>query len=125
MTLTDFLLARIAEDQAMVHEADAEKPPFPLTWPTSGMPRDTEVLYALERAGFGDDFIGMVLVAADSARVLAECEAKRRIVENYQNSQQSDYPDYHGGYLSGLEDAMYSLVLPYADHADYQEDWRP
>ena len=47
-------------------------------------------------------------------RVLADCEAKRRIVE---------VATAHGT-LQSIE-ILSLLALPYADHPDYQEDWRP
>ena len=43
-------------------------------------------------------------------RILAECEAKRRIVERWREL----HPD-----------VLRLLALPYADHADYQQEWRP
>ena len=85
-TLTAFLLARIAED---------------------------EQRFDLE---FRHDPIGEEeAFAADAAnRVLADCEAKRRIVE---------VATAHGT-LQSIE-ILSLLALPYADHPDYQEDWRP
>jgi hypothetical protein len=44
----------------------------------------------------------------DPARVLAECEARRRIVTE-----------------CGWETVMRHLALPYADHPDYRDEWRP
>ena len=41
----------------------------------------------------------------------AECEAKRRIVENAQDP--------------GDDLFVAILALPYADHPDYREEWRP
>lgn len=91
MTLTEFLLARIAED-----EAAAER--------------------VLLDYGGGD-------LESLEARVLAECEAKRRIVDRY--SDDAIWPDYQGGYESATEDAVRDLAAVYADHPDYDDAWRP
>jgi hypothetical protein len=53
------------------------------------------------------------------ARVIAECKAKRRIVQQYLDSRDAEFPDFDGGYASASEDAVYLLALPYADHPDY------
>jgi hypothetical protein len=52
----------------------------------------------------------------DPARVLAECEAKRRIVK---------FAEYWLGATEGMEAefVLGSLALPYADHPDYDEAW--
>jgi hypothetical protein len=60
------------------------------------------------------------------ARVLVECDAKRRIVEEARDqfAKPGDDPD------DGMADLTYEnvlslLALPYADHPDYDERWRP
>lgn len=91
MTLTDFLLARIAEDET--------------------------------------DYPAMF---ADRKRVLAECKAKRGAIEAAwrdhvqiegewgmcQTREQMDAKD-------DVPDVIAHLALPYADHPDYREEWRP
>ncbi|MGZ4524215.1 MAG: DUF6221 family protein, partial [Mycobacteriaceae bacterium] len=60
----------------------------------------------------------------DPARVLAECEAKRRIVERYRVCE----PNYDEGNrleTRVLDWTMRLLALPYADHPDYDPAWRP
>ncbi len=57
-------------------------------------------------------------VAYHPARVLAECEAKRRIVEA------------HGSQLDARGEVYWSpevryLAQVYSDHPDYDEAWRP
>jgi hypothetical protein len=75
----------------------------------------------------------------NAERMLAECEAKRRIVGELLERQamvdaeianpafSEDLRDeaYDEGYEYGLEVALRFLALPYADHPDYGEDWRP
>lgn len=143
-TLTEFLLARIEEEEGVARH------------PT---PRDAD----LDDVTFWDEVADAQLHTAECgyrmgefsdpcrcnapARVLAECEAKRRIVEHH---------EYGMGYRSlpwswGAEEEAYEvcgacyerdadgyasnakapcltlrlLALPYADHPDYQEAWRP
>jgi hypothetical protein len=106
MTLTDFLLARIAEDEAY-------------GWALAHGNRP-----GLERPGFG---------IYNPSRVLAECEAKRRIVEMAKGSP--DFLDamprpgyaqpYHSPSVDVLIRVQQLLALPYADHPDYREEWRP
>lgn len=112
MTLTDFLLARIAEDEADARqlEVDLER-------------------WDHERAVNGADGTQGSVVAAtlrggafDPARVLAECEARRRIVEAFERAEANGV-DSEMGY--GLVVALELLALPYADHPDYREEWKP
>jgi len=101
MTLTDFLLARIVEDEA----AARDQPEWARV--TSGGPM----------ACLGEDS----RLETTFARVLAECEAKRRIVELFPN-----HPDHSDGWGNAGGRVLELLALPYADHADYREDeWRP
>jgi hypothetical protein len=106
-TLTDFLLARIAEDEATIPSLDCR-------CGTDGVP---------EVASLPD--------CPD--RIVAECEAKRRIVEH------ADVVSDMDGRIEGEWGARGSvpwgedegvmllrmLALPYADHPDYRPAWRP
>ena len=56
------------------------------------------------------DYAGPHIARWDPARVLAECEAKRQLIERVGN------PDWAGFRI---------LALPYADHPDYQQEWKP
>jgi hypothetical protein len=59
-------------------------------------------------------------VVYDPARILVECEAKRRLVEELARME-----DEEMGW-DGIEQWVMSyLALPYADHEDYQEEWKP
>ncbi|MEV4670986.1 DUF6221 family protein [Actinomadura sp. NPDC049382] len=122
MTLVEFLNARLDEDEQTAREAgnrrwliedntislwpENEHDGF-MTWPTRSDARHA--------------------VHWQPERVLAEVEAKRRIV------------DEHGPNEYGLCDVcvlnddarrapcptLRLLALPYADHPDYDESWRP
>ena len=112
--LAEFLLARIDED-----EADArEELPMPFV---------------------DSDFC----LTWRPARVLAECEAKRRIVEQYEFHRDQVVAYRNPRWKDAMneddkqrwrqaearhrvaEDFARLLALPYADHPDYRDEWRP
>lgn len=115
--LAEFLLARIAEDEADARESDLNR------W--RGHVFDVDV-----NGWF------------NPPRVLAECEAKRQVVAAYLNEKtrrdayQSE--DARAGEdeeqairrrssaarTRGLEIALERLALPYADHPDFRPEWR-
>jgi hypothetical protein len=95
-TLTEFLLARIGEVEAEVAAFDEE-------WGTTTVAGPVPIGLA-----YITDTEYMQLLV-EPAHVLAECEAKRQIIERHL-------------YLQGT---LALLALPYADHPDYREDWRP
>lgn len=148
MTLTDFLLARIAEDEAVARAMDEASDP--LDWSEPGDP-------AIGLAGPVDGPAGYEAIVIDPARVLAECEAKRRIVELHQSwpvlvdgppelEQLEDAADANAmtlrvsQRLAWLTQQEYrarfgdepptapmlaALAAVYAGHPDYREEWRP
>jgi hypothetical protein len=108
-SLTEFLLARIAEDEEVARQPD-------LMWPSSWTAkfRDYE---ALRETKPRDYAVGRYCTQFDPARVLAECEAKRRIVEELTEDCAWD------GTL-GAQSILQLLAAPYADHPDFDQDWR-
>ena len=119
MTLTEFLLARIAEDEAMAREALAA---------TSIYDQPTVKWHWLVAHSKGSTWHP---TPADPTRVLAECEAKRQIVADWQYEYDRDqksaiYPPHLPNAVEGaLFGVMRHLALPYANHKeDYQEEWR-
>ena len=119
MTITEFLLARIAEDE------DAARGSGILGWVTY-RDRNGVIQYTTPASLAGDGTWIVdgreirterftVQVVHDEARILAECQAKRRIAS--MAAEQLDEP-------SGTE-LLQLLALPYVDHDDYQEEWRP
>src|SRR5690606_36076662 len=113
--LVEFLLARVAEDKAVAREVMGRAAADPHT-------DATEVfLYANEAASSGSP-----IVATTPARVLAECEAKRQAVAIFQNHPGADpRDDRRWNEYAGMNSMLCALALPYADHPDYQEAWRP
>jgi hypothetical protein len=104
VTLVDFLLARIAEDEAAA--------------------RDSRALYGPDSS--------LYINRHNPARVLAECEAKRRIVELHSRDHECTAPGdgYAGvfaadGTMPSTCSTMRALALPFATHPDYREEWKP
>lgn len=67
----------------------------------------------------------------DPARVLAEVEAKRRILDDVLPTMKADEMRIAGEWGVGSEpvreasdDLLSLLALPYADHPDYRAEWR-
>jgi hypothetical protein len=107
--LAEFLLARIAEDEA-ISRGVAE----PLS------PDETfDVRFRTYESDHTQGDSAHVR-RFDPARVLAECEAKRRIIE--QSRRWLD--DGEGGETVATE-ALLQFGTVYADHPDYRQEWKP
>lgn len=74
-----------------------------------------------------DEFTGdAVRRFTDEKRVLADIDAKRRILGLYQlDFNDEGEPVCLGGYGEAYWDVVRLLALPYSDHPDYDESWRP
>lgn len=138
--LAEFLLARIAEDEQTAKAAETRNG---AAWTTRelldgvridgtvkpGNPRqsDTELWDDEGAMGMWAE-TGTHVVRHDPARVLAECDAKRRIVAELVKcgwiERQGHRSGYAQGELGAYQSAAKFLTLPYADHPDYREEWR-
>jgi Family of unknown function (DUF6221) len=153
MTLAEFLLARIAEDEQVARDvqqkdpwavAKKSPPPPPLTKGEDGWQPGVMSVGGVSAGGSftrlprvveAGKWAAITCDAPDSprfaaanhivrhqpVRVLAECEAKRRRVGILVAAMEPGATTYAGpaGVLLKLE------ALPYADHPDYREEWRP
>lgn len=116
--LTDFLLDRIAEDEAAALNADLH---------TERARRKAEAssweLLVADESWVTENTGGLPLITVSEERVRAECEAKRRIVaaHSYPAGECSWTVDdgSHGPTCETLQ----ALALPYADHHDYRAEW--
>ena len=146
MTLTEFLLARLAEDEAAAKAAsaiskwDAEArdhvkvPAAPAIWVTAdgygsgavertnGDPHDVGIVVYDE--GCPNDAEATHIARHDPARVLADVESKRRIVEMFSGNLHERWDDGFEAEKIGRE-VLRALAAVYADHPDYQEAWKP
>lgn len=115
--LTAFLLARIAEDETCAYHALG----------LLGIETDWHKVAVLRERG---------LTRADATHVnrwsprsvLAECEAKRRIVETLDRHDALLWAHENTGDLDSHSidpgAVLVLLTLPYDDHPDYDEGWR-
>ena len=122
-TLAEFLLARITEDEAVARDFVPEEIANP----------------PIERQRWiraRNEWVNLY----DPARVLAECEAKRRIVEEHRDVECSNVrcngsgvhcqtcdeglkADY--GHVYAPCPTLRHLAAVYADHPDYRQEWKP
>jgi len=125
MTLTEFLLARIAEDWADARDAYYEGQRWvPEEEAVVAADRDLDPVLYLDRKRDATHAANW-----SPARVLAECEARRRIVELEPTETPDDLDgftrEWELGQAAALGSVLSLLALPYADHPDYREEWRP
>jgi hypothetical protein len=118
MTLVEFLLARIAEDEGRARSA------------LGLLGIETEwhrVEWLRDRGLTRSD--AQHMTHHSPRRVLAECEAKRRIVEEFAKEQwvieQGHRTEWTEAGQATRETALRHLAGVYADHPDYDEAWRP
>lgn len=118
--LIAFVRARLDEDAALAASGE--------TWSafdeTQGT-RRVDVDHSIERVvACTRSWRGLHIARHDPARVLREVEAKREVVRLAERAH-----DYHGTFMNGfaaaLEGALRLFALPYADHPDYRQEWRP
>jgi hypothetical protein len=116
MTIAEFLLARIAEDETAVLERAHDAPIHRV----GCYYYNSSISPWRWTAGCCDcDDDGSV-----ARRQLAECEAKRRIVADRMRIDRSaDDSEWAMGYSDGNYDAVYAMAAVYADHPDYDSAW--
>jgi hypothetical protein len=113
MTLADFLLARIAEDEAVARAVPEVEP------------KSSHSIFTSLHEPTGT-------VEISPARVLAECEAKRRAIEAAWQDQLEIEGEWGASrpieQMSAEDDnpaVIEALAAVYADHPDYRDEWRP
>lgn len=146
-SLTDFLLARYAEDEAAARAASPSPWSYPGIESVAGgtlydaTRRIVDIVYEQPEDHDGTivrhllvpeaDANGAHIARHDPARVLADVESKRRIVEDYQGARMrvglfgGDDARVVRAFMEALHGALAHLALPYADHEDYREEWKP
>lgn len=115
VTITEFILARVAEDEEDARDAHYEGQ----RW----VPEE-ETVVAADRDLYPVLFLDRKRDAAHAAnwspaRVLAECEAKRRIVEQFDGWDGLVYD----GWTQAASLVLSEFAAIWADHPDYREEW--
>src|SRR5574337_1430284 len=135
--LTEFLLARISEDETLARKSspspwqygDVESVAGGSLYDKTRMigslhyeqPTDHDGTIVRHLLSDEADANGAHIARHDPARVLAECEAKRRIVEDRLHLD-TVRP---GAIRAHSEWACRVIASIYADHPDYREEWKP
>ena len=140
MNLAEFLLARIAEDEAAAAAAVSRRDGVD-KWEAVGSgtvvgPGYDKVKHVMLPSS--EDGAARHIARHDPARVLAECEAKRQVVHEWQTFGKLADPSVQPstdeefrvraaavGIRQGLARALSHLALPCADHPDYRQEWKP
>jgi hypothetical protein len=128
--LVDFLRARLDDDEKLARAAS------PGPWHVD---EDSDEILAVDGIVVAEGFAlsGRQLRATiqhiarhDPARVLAEVDAKRRIAKVHERLPDAEFcvtcdaPSGIPGEPSGCA-TLRLLALPYANHPDYRDEWRP
>lgn len=110
LTLTDFLLARLADDEERARFVWSQVDEY-----------NKAHRYEEWRLSWHDEYD---LLCIEPDRAIAECEAMRRIVDLHSDIDPCDAHD--GATLTTVDcDTLRILALPYADHPDWREEWKP
>ena len=127
--LVAFLRARLDEEAACAQGAGGAE------WSLQEHEGDTVLIYdshgepVVYDEGWPTPAQAAHIVAHGPARVLAEVESKRQIIRRYEEQESAPGRDENdegiNGLIAGLYVATQVLALPYADHPDYREEWRP
>ncbi|MDQ5861286.1 MAG: DUF6221 family protein [Actinomycetota bacterium] len=141
MNITEFLLARIAEDEAVAKAAS----PGPWIWEGDASedesflygPNGSSILsaYGMHSQGFLERSEGDAdqIARHDPARVLAECTAKRAILLEHPMTMTHWWPEMvetdvcetcgDGVTVEWPCPTIAALSAVYTDHPDYQQEW--
>lgn len=115
--IIDFLKARIAEDELQAQQV-AELIPGGVYWKAFLM----EAWAAHSEGGSAVDSAFKYMRKLSPDHILAECEAKRKIVDHYERiASGSGIPGDH----QHTEKLLFILAEPYAAHHEYRKEWRP
>ena len=119
LTLADFLRARLGEDEAVARAAAVDQWGYEVG-SREGFQWASLVLSAeRDTSPEQDEFIDR----HTPARVLADVEAKRRIVDEATNyTPELEHGD-NGEWAFDV--TLRLLALPHASHPDYRNEWRP
>lgn len=120
--LVAFIRARLDEDEWHARHAFADHNSAGPNWreATTGVV-DTGGPGIDDLIAIGDSPIARHIAHNDPGRVLADVDAKRRII----GTCQYWLHDNEHGVDPCAAETLRLLALPYADHPDYREEWRP
>lgn len=118
MSIKEFLLARIAEDEALAGAAAISMHGERHTerWDYSS--------YVLGAERDSTEAQDMFIREFWPARVLAECAAKRAIIADRERiDRNASDTEWAMGYSDANYSALHALAAVYSDHPDYRSEW--
>jgi hypothetical protein len=122
--LIAFLRAQLDEDERVAREAGQDRPDWKFDHAFDGhypYSRELGISAGTTQApGYVDPPQAEHIARWDPARVLAEVEAKRRILDDYEREDLTLSPEH----WSTLEDVIRALAQPYAGRPGWREEWR-
>ena len=138
--LTDFISARLDEDEAAAKAASWDRPGD--AWRVWGVRTDDAWVidddgqegFVIPRIGGGADTEGVARHVArhDPARALREVAAKRAIVAEHERDQSTMSPDMGDDVLQArivtlgrTGSVLRHLASAWSDHPDYRAEWAP
>ena len=121
-TLTEFLLARIAEDEAVARDASVDQ------WGQEV--KDASDWVSLVQSVERDSTAAQdeLVRRHDPARILRECEAKREVIAHYEAyaREAGRNPDVFAlvKMSEAVEGILVELAKVHSDHPDFRDEWR-
>ena len=136
--LTDFLRARLDEDEQVARSSGDGRVAWLTYLDDEGHMHYTTVASGTDMATGSDDTWvangkelpapARVLLVYDPARELRKVEARQRILATFvaldTHPNRLTYGQLQQQWVA-LRAVIAGLALPYADHPDYREEWRP
>ncbi len=136
--LAAWLLERIAEDEAVAHSASYQRwrafQPGDhgdygwWVWEETEDPHYHAVADCNATDGENPEQEGADaehIARWDPARILAECDAKRRIIARLTEFARTEDDDHYGEHTMALVDTLEFFALPYAGRPGYRSEWAP
>ncbi|MDR3082117.1 MAG: DUF6221 family protein [Streptomyces sp.] len=126
--LVQFLRDRLDEDEKVARAADGDE--IEASDPVRG------AKFLTLRGDHHDRHVGELpsaladhIARHDPARIIAEVEMKRSIVEKYERALDNSraHPDdlASSGALLALHGVVHLLAAPHANHPQFRQEWRP
>ncbi|PRX91968.1 DUF6221 family protein [Allonocardiopsis opalescens] len=135
MTITDFLYARLAEDEDTALTAAGGSMYQHGRWSLRPTSDGADVLTRGFYVILSDELpeVAAHVVRHHPDRVLAEVKVKRQILAEYEAAIRDDRDIVNDEWVSGqnqgavnaLKPVIHLLAAVYRDHPDYQKDWTP
>ncbi|MFG3709516.1 DUF6221 family protein [Micromonospora sp. NPDC047730] len=124
--LVTWLRQQLDEDEYAAKRAGADHPSWSYDRETFAISSSAYSIAARKADGSPlNDVDGEHIARHDPARVLAEVDAKRRIIAEYERYAAERRRAMGGWDTRELSPILAALALPYADRPGYRVEWQP